>query len=71
MKEILDIKCPNCNGVLELGECFDAENWNDEYREYNFCYCRSCRKGYTVDVIYKFSHFVLRDEIEDFFEEGF
>lgn len=69
MKEIIDIKCPNCNGILELGECFDTENWNDEYREYSFCCCHSCRKVYNVDVIYKFSHFVLHNETESSFEE--
>lgn len=60
-----EIKCLNCNTIIEDYDIIDTDYTMSNLVEIGWCTCPKCNKTFELDVVYKFSHFVVGEEMKE------
>ena len=57
-------KCPKCDIELEIDDMVDEDWSGDAFIVYGYGHCPKCKTEYSIDMVYKFSHYEIKEEDE-------
>ena len=58
-----ETRCPNCGAVLDFDDVYDNLYTDDYQTECCLFDCPQCKKGYQIDLHYKYVNYSIEEEI--------